>query len=43
MLGYGVAAFERVQGYIILLHLLVHIAPGCVHALAPDIGQLVHG
>ena len=42
MLGYRVSAFKRVQSNAVLLHLLVHIAPRSIDALAPDIRQLVH-
>ena len=37
-----IAALQGVEGDAGLLHLGIHVAPGCKNALAPDEGQAVH-
>ena len=40
--GDGVAGFQREQGHIRTAQLLLHVAPGGKHALAPHAVHLVH-
>ena len=42
-LAQRIAAFQRVERDVRLLHLLVHVAPRRVNALTPDIVEAVHG
>ena len=43
VLGDRVSALKGVQRHIRLFHFLIHISPRGINALAPDVGQLVHG